>query len=755
MCTKRYILVPLLLFTFCSQGQNAFYSNDSIREIRIYFSQTNWDHILDSLYVDGLEERLLCSLAIDGVGYDSVGIRYKGFSSVSVDRKKNPWNIKLDYLIPDQNHRGFDKIKLSNVIHDPSFVREVLSYEIARKYMPASKANFANVYVNDTLFGLYTNVEAVNKPFIFSHFGNNDNTFFKANPDNLDLNGENCNLGNSPGTDSSDYYTLYDLKSDHGCGDLYNLIDVLNTGTANISNILNIDRALWMHAFNYALINFDSYVGYAQNYYLYQDHNGQFNTVLWDLNMSFGSFRLADASEFWDGFTIAEAKTMDPLLHLNSVSVYPRPLMRNLFSNSTFKRMYLAHMRTIIEENIDNQLLVTRGTALQSLIDQSVQNDTNKFYSYSDFLANLDSTVTDLIDYPGLTELMDARSAYLATYVGIPGSPAISNVSVSAASPSVGDDLSITATISNANEAMLAYRYSSADVFQYTSMADDGNHGDGSASDGVYGATLTEIGNHIEYYVYAQNSSAGRFSPQRAAYEFYTLDFQMGSMDLAINEFMASNSTIVADNNGEYDDWIELHNNTNSTLSTNGLYLSDKRDTLFKWQMPDVSIPPNGYQIVWADKDLTQDGLHADFRLTSNGEDIVLVYGNGTIVDSTSYGSLATDVSLSRYPNGTGDFTILATTFNSDNTPAGLNDFTPSIPFSVFPSIADEEITIEWEGALNATVVLSNLYGQILSGEVVQNQSMYSLSVSHLPGGIYFVTLNQGSNFATRKVIIQ
>jgi hypothetical protein len=61
---------------------------------------------------------------------------------------------------------GFTKLKLSNVIHDPTFVREVLAYEIARKYMPASLANYANLYINDTLIGLYTNVEAVDRRFV-------------------------------------------------------------------------------------------------------------------------------------------------------------------------------------------------------------------------------------------------------------------------------------------------------------------------------------------------------------------------------------------------------------------------------------------------------------------------------------------------------------------------------------------------------------------------------------------------------------
>ncbi|HIO67679.1 MAG TPA: hypothetical protein EYN41_05030, partial [Flavobacteriales bacterium] len=167
---KALVIWSAMLLSFShNTSAQSLYSDSSIVEIRIYFTESNWDAILDSLYVDGLEERLMSSLSIDGMPYDSVGIRYKGYSSVSVNRVKNPFNIKLDYVIDDQNHQGYDKIKLSNVIQDPSFVREVLSYEIARKYMPASQANFSNVYINDTLIGLYTNVESVKKDFLLKH----------------------------------------------------------------------------------------------------------------------------------------------------------------------------------------------------------------------------------------------------------------------------------------------------------------------------------------------------------------------------------------------------------------------------------------------------------------------------------------------------------------------------------------------------------------------------------------------------------
>ena len=132
MCLKAIGFLFFLAVSLNSFAQDSFYKTDTIREIKISFHQNNWDAILDSLYIKGDRERILASVLIDGVNYDSVGVRYKGFSSASINRVKNPFNIKLNYTISGQKHLGIDKLKLSNVIQDPSFVREVLSYEIAR-----------------------------------------------------------------------------------------------------------------------------------------------------------------------------------------------------------------------------------------------------------------------------------------------------------------------------------------------------------------------------------------------------------------------------------------------------------------------------------------------------------------------------------------------------------------------------------------------------------------------------------------------
>ena len=751
----RAVLCILLFFSSMMLfAQEGFYSTDTIRDIRITFAQSNWDEILDSLYVAGDKARMQATLFIDGIQYDSIGVRYKGYSSASVDRVKNPLNIKLNYLIDGQDHQGIDKIKLSNVIQDPSFLREVLSYEIARKYMPASESNFANVYVNDTLLGLYSNVEAVNNEFLEKHFTTADNVLVKGNPETVDLYGENSNLSQTPGMDSLAYTSLYSMESDYGWSALYNFIDTLNNHEADIDKVLNVDQALWLHALNYTLINFDSYVGYAQNYYLYQDQAGRFNPIIWDLNMSLGSFRLTDASVYFDGFSIEQAKTLDPLSHYNEFSVFPRPLLRKLFNTSRYRKMYLAHIRTIVQENISNQAYLTRAETLHQLIDESVQNDANKFYTYADFQNNLYGTVSDFIDYPGIVDLMEGRAAYLSAYPGFQGAPDIENVSVFPEGPVSNDMLLITAQASNASEVILFHRTRPHIVFEELLMNDEGIDGDALAGDGIFSSQFLFQGRDVDYYIYAENDSAGAFSPQRAAYEYFTIEGQLNPGDIVINELMASNVDVVADADGAYDDWIELLNTTANELSLGGLYLSDDATNLSKWALPNQELLGGSYFIIWADSEDAQGSSHANFKLSSAGESLFLSDAHQELIDSVLFPEQIENVSYGRMPNGFGDFTFLSQTFEQTNDGANLIPLDDVLVFNLYPNPVLDVLYFEIESQSNSTIQIIDILGRVvfksdLSAGIITGE----LSVSDLNAGLYVVSVRSNDDLMSKKMV--
>lgn len=762
---KKYILITVISVVICSvkvQAQSDFYDPSVIRELRLYFAQPNWDHLLDSLFELGQEERLMASITIDGTHLDSVGVRYKGYSSVDTARVKNPLNIDLNFLITNQDYNGIVKLKLSNVLHDPSFIREVLSYEIARKYMPASKANYAYVYVNDTLLGLYSNVEAVDKNFTETHFGSRDNSFFKGSPSPLIYPlGSNSNLQyytpDSTCFDTTCYYPYYSMESDSGWTNLVNLIDTLSNNTGSIEKILNVDRTLWMLAFDYSLVNLDSYIGYAQNYYLYMDDHNIFNPILWDLNMSFGSFRLSDGgmSAYSGGLTIAKAKILNPL-GLLSFSVSPRPLIKKILVEPMWKKMFLAHMRTIIYENFVSGEYYTRGQQLQATIDTCVQNDYNKFYSYNDFTKNLDTTVSAMIDYPGIKDLMEDRIVYLNSYSGFLGQPVILDVANTTVGS--GSEIWITAKISNVDTCFLAYRYMTNDLFTKIPMFDDGIHQDGAAGDSIYGASIP-TGNSVQFYMYAQNSTAGVFSPERAEYEYHLIQ-NTNPSDIVINEVMAINKTFIPDQNNGYDDWIELYNNSSNSVSMFGKYLSDNASNLNKWAFPDTSISAHSFLIVWADNETTQHGLHANFKLSGTGESVYLSYSGNNIIDGVSYQQQKQDTTYGRYPNGTGPFGFMRPSYSSINWPTLIIPVSMDDNISVYPNPAEDwvNLSIKESKEKKYTIEIYNINGKLIYVENINCDSggnlQKTIDISSFQKGVYIMKATSPLTGYIKKLVI-
>jgi hypothetical protein len=144
--------------------------------------------------------------------------------------------------------------------------------------------------------------------------------------------------------------------------------------------------------------------------------------------------------------------------------------------------------------------------------------------------------------------------------------------------------------------------------------------------------------------------------------------YETKSAEVVINELMPLNSGTVADNYGEYDDWIELFNKSAVTIDLSGYYLSDNHKKLSKWQFPQGTvIVGKGYLIVWADGDSTQVGLHTNFKLSSIGEEAVLTKPDLQVIDRISFPGATQELSYSRVPNGTGAFKWQIPTFNKSN----------------------------------------------------------------------------------------
>lgn len=128
---------------------------------------------------------------------------------------------------------------------------------------------------------------------------------------------------------------------------------------------------------------------------------------------------------------------------------------------------------------------------------------------------------------------------------------------------------------------------------------------------------------------------------------------------LYINEFMASNATTLCDSFGNYSDWIELYNSTDTDMDISGFGISDNLSQPMKYRFPDgTTIAAKGYLVVFCsgNEGMQNGELHAPFGLRSYGEDVVIANRAGRIIDSYSFKNQETDVSMARIPDGAGEF---------------------------------------------------------------------------------------------------
>lgn len=143
-------------------------------------------------------------------------------------------------------------------------------------------------------------------------------------------------------------------------------------------------------------------------------------------------------------------------------------------------------------------------------------------------------------------------------------------------------------------------------------------------------------------------------------------NWHAAGIPLVINEVMASNRSSVRDPQGEYDDWIEIYNSGPDPINVGGMYLTDNPDDLTKWRIPTSSpgattIRPDGYLLIWADEDIGAVGLHANFKLDADGEQVALFAGDGiTLINSLEFGDQTSDMSFGSYPDGADNSRFLA-----------------------------------------------------------------------------------------------
>jgi len=112
-----------------------------------------------------------------------------------------------------------------------------------------------------------------------------------------------------------------------------------------------------------------------------------------------------------------------------------------------------------------------------------------------------------------------------------------------------------------------------------------------------------------------------------------------------LNEILADNKETKADQNGEYDSWVEIFNNSDADRSLWGFSLTDDPALPAKWSLPDTIVSSGKELTIWLDNQTNQAGLHASFTIPKDGGSLYFCAPNKTNLDSISYPETGSDIS--------------------------------------------------------------------------------------------------------------
>jgi len=121
------------------------------------------------------------------------------------------------------------------------------------------------------------------------------------------------------------------------------------------------------------------------------------------------------------------------------------------------------------------------------------------------------------------------------------------------------------------------------------------------------------------------------------------------SQSVLLNEVMSSNVSVLSDEDGDYPDWIEIFNPTDSVINLLNYTISDDLEITPKWTFPEYIISPNEYLIVFCSgKNKVTENLHTNFKIKSPGEELWLRDSTGQIIDYVDSVEISSDISFGR-----------------------------------------------------------------------------------------------------------
>lgn len=294
----------------------------------------------------------------------------------------------MNELVADQRFLGLSAVNLNNSVLDPSMEREVSAYELLREFgVTASRANYARLHVNGVYWGLYINVEQVDKRFLARAFTDNDGNLYKQySPATLEYRGPNASSYDT-GT-----YQKKTNETENDWTDLIALCQLLATNDltlleSRLPQMFDVSAYLRWLAVNTYLSHIDAYTGFANNYYLYRDPaTDRFVYIPWDLDITFGTAGHAGTTTAY----LLDWNIYNPQIPSPTGT---RPLLTKVLAVPAWRAEYTAAMTELVDGGAIAARLADSITQRRALIMQAALDDPRKPYTDAEFSRTLDEEV--------------------------------------------------------------------------------------------------------------------------------------------------------------------------------------------------------------------------------------------------------------------------------------------------------------------------------------------------------------------------
>lgn len=687
----RFILPIFLIFQLNLYAQffppdDYVFDTEVLPAIYININQNYLDSILKPSYENRNIEypaQFIFKKNDEITSINNIGFRLRGNTSRYSAKK----SFKVSFnTFSDTKFHDLEKLNLNGEHNDPTICRSYVFWHLAEMAgIPGSRINHIKLYINNQFKGVYVNVEHIDEEFVELRYGNKNGNLYKCTyPADLKYISSNPNSYKL----SFNGTRVYELTTNEEIDDYSDLSTFIHTLTffsgeelrKRIDTLFNVNAFLKYYAFEVLSGHWDGYAFNKNNFYLY--HNtatGKFEFIPYDGDNTFGV----------DWFNIDWAKR-----DVNQWENDNRPLVQKILAIPEYRNVYNFYLNEMLIKWMNPTAINPLIDNLKAKISPSVQIDPyyplDYGYSFADFEKSFDQATGAHIKY-GLKNYIATRYSYARSQVKIKDiAPIITQLTHN--NPGIRQLASVQALIQDEDESLFPWVHYQSVQNRWDSvpMFDDGLHNDHDKNDQFFGAIFSTIGlsESIPFFIQIIDSKGNTGIAPYSTYD--SLDILNYATSLVINEVMSINTTDTADENQQFEDWIELYNYGSQTISTSGLFLSDDPENLTLWPLHDINLGAGEFLLIWADKDENQGPAHADFKLSNRGESLVLsswIDNQLNIIDQIEIPVLKENQTFGRYPNGFGPFRILPESSPSKlNLTTTTNELLESKPLIISPN---------------------------------------------------------------------